>query len=73
METRRIAVPVLVLAALMLASPSTARTPDDDMSRARTYALHECTAQNRTAAEYTWGHNEIDRYRACMARRGETE
>jgi hypothetical protein len=65
--------PVLVLATLLLASPSTARVPDDDMHPDRVQALRECTAASRTLADYTWGHNEINRYRACMARRGELE
>jgi hypothetical protein len=39
----------------------------------REAAIAECNAEARGLAQMTWGHQELDMYRSCMARRGHME
>ena len=39
----------------------------------RVEALRACNEQAASLREYTWGAEQSDRYRACMAGRGEPE
>jgi hypothetical protein len=36
-------------------------------------AIHECNQQASKFANYAWGNNDSDHYRACMAQRGHQE
>jgi hypothetical protein len=39
----------------------------------RETAIGQCSAEMRSYPQLTWGHQEIDRYRTCMARMGHME
>jgi hypothetical protein len=62
---------VLALGLSVIATPSLAQRSEVDGERAR--ALQEC---NQAAAKYpqnTWGHQQLDIYRSCMANHGQPE
>ena len=63
----------LGLALAAVASPSLAQRSEIPMSSAREQALHECNAAAAKYKQYTWGHQEIDAYRSCMANHGQQE
>ena len=75
---------VTMIAALTLASGSAAfaaprstqqngDTQWDHMSAARASAIHECSVMADKFLNYTWGDQESDHYRACMAQHGQQE
>ena len=43
------------------------------MSGARASAIHECNEKAAPFREYTWGDEESQRYRSCMAEHGQVE
>jgi hypothetical protein len=45
------------------------------MSSGREQALRECNGNGEAGkmSQGTWGHQQVDNYRACMAQRGEKE
>ncbi len=43
------------------------------MSAARVRALHDCTALEQKWDQRTWGVQQLDVYRACMADHGQAE
>ena len=43
------------------------------LSAVRTKALEECNQQASKFQDHVWGNTEIDRYRTCMADRGQPE
>jgi hypothetical protein len=47
-----------------------AAPPMDD---ARMKALQECGAMEKKYTQETWGVQQLDTYRACMAQRGQQE
>lgn len=53
-----------------LVQPANAARPIDD---ARMKALQECGALERKYPQATWGVQQLDVYRACMAQRGQQE
>jgi hypothetical protein len=62
---------VLALGLSVIATPSLAQRSEVDGARAR--ALQEC---NQAAAKYpqhTWGDQQLDIYRSCMANHGQPE
>jgi hypothetical protein len=62
---------VLALGISVIATPSLAQRTEVEGARART--LQEC---NQAAAKYpqtTWGHQQLDIYRSCMANHGQPE
>ena len=63
----------LGLAIAAVASPSLAQRSETPMSSAREQALRECNAAAAKYRQYTWGHQESDAYRACMANHGQQE
>ena len=64
---------VVALAIAATASPSLAQSNGNHMTSAREQALHECNTAAAKYRQYTWGHQEIDTYRACMANHGQPE
>src|SRR5262245_29398275 len=56
-----------------VASPSLAQRSETPMNSAREQALRECNSAAAKYRQYTWGHQEIDTYRACMADHGQQE
>jgi hypothetical protein len=52
-----------------------ARAVSDEtrMTSSRASALHDCNEQAAPLREYTWGLEQTDVYRACMAGRGQPE
>ena len=63
----------LGLALAALASPSFAQRSEQPMSTTREQAIRECNGIAGKYSQYTWGHAQIDTYRACMAQHGEQE
>jgi hypothetical protein len=49
------------------------RSEGDQIDSARAQALRECSRLEQRYSEPSWGHQEIDVYRACMARHGQPE
>ena len=49
------------------------RSEGDQTDSARAQALQECSRLEQRYSEPSWGHQEIDVYRACMARHGQPE
>ncbi len=49
-----------------------AQSPPEAIGSRET-AMAECNADARRYSQMTYGHQEIDYYRACMARKGHTE
>jgi hypothetical protein len=49
--------------------------PNSDimMSGGRTTAIRECNNKAASLKDYTWGEQQADSYRACMAERGQPE
>jgi hypothetical protein len=43
------------------------------MDDARMKALQECGAMEKKYTQETWGVQQLDMYRACMAQRGQEE
>jgi hypothetical protein len=43
------------------------------MSGARAAAIRDCNEKAASLRDYTWGDQQSDQYRACMAQRGEQE
>jgi hypothetical protein len=65
---------VLGLAVSVLATPSFAQRSDGGeagMSSAREKALRDCNGEAGKMSQGTWGHQQLDNYRTCMAQRGE--
>jgi hypothetical protein len=54
-------------------SPTTGRNGATHMNAARSAAIRECTSAEAKMNEYTWGDNEFQRYRSCMAEHGQPE
>jgi len=53
------------------ASPSFAqRAEQGGMDSARQRALHDCTSESGKMTQYTWGVQQLDKYRSCMAQHG---
>ena len=68
----------LGLAMTALATPSIAQLREGGeagMSSGREKALRECNGNGEAGkmSQGTWGHQQVDNYRACMAQRGEKE
>ena len=68
----------LGLAMTALATPSLAQLREGGeagMSSGREKALCECNGNGEAGkmSQGTWGHQQVDNYRACMAQRGEKE
>jgi hypothetical protein len=59
----------LGLAMTALATPSFAQ----QMSASREKALRDCNGEAGKMSQGTWGVQQVDNYRACMAQRGEQE
>lgn len=65
---------LVALAVGASATPSFAqRSEGDQIDSARAQALRECSRLEQRYSEPSWGHQEIDVYRACMARHGQPE
>jgi hypothetical protein len=67
---------VLACGLSVVATPSFAQRSEDHenhMSSQREQALRECNAAVAKYKQYTWGHQEIDIYRTCMANHGQQE
>jgi hypothetical protein len=49
--------------------------PDSDMSlnRDRAAAIRDCNGKAASLREYTWGEEQDQRYRSCMAEHGQME
>jgi hypothetical protein len=47
--------------------------PAPPMGDARMKALQECDAMEKKYPQETWGVQQLDMYRACMAQRGQHE
>jgi hypothetical protein len=60
---------ILVGSAALIQTASAA-TP---MSKARMKALQECSGMENKYVQSTWGVQELDMYRACMAQQGQPE
>jgi hypothetical protein len=55
-------------------TPGFAQTSQgDNVDSARAQALQDCSREEQRYTEPSWGHQEIDVYRACMARHGQPE
>src|SRR5262245_18331385 len=63
----------LGLAIAAAASPSLAQRSETPMSSAREQGLRECHVAAAKYKQYTWGHQERDAYRSCMANHGQQE
>lgn len=65
---------LVALAVGASATPNFAqRSEGDQIDSARAQALRECSRLEQRYSEPSWGHQEIDVYRACMARHGQPE
>jgi hypothetical protein len=71
--THHLTAPVVALALVATATPSLAQSVEESIGPARANAVHSCSVEAGRLAQYTWGHNAIDRYRACMAEHGRVE
>jgi hypothetical protein len=71
--THHLTASALVLAAVAFAAPSLAQSTDDAMSPGRANAIRECSTESAKLSQQTWGKNEIQVYRGCMAERGQME
>ena len=60
----------ILFGAPALVQPANAAPP---MDAAREKALHECGAMEEKYVQETWGVQQLDMYRACMAQRGQQE
>jgi hypothetical protein len=60
----------LLVGSTALVQAANAVTP---ISKARMKALQECTVLEDKYAQYTWGVQQLDLYRACMAQHGQQE
>jgi len=69
----RLAVLALGLTVTALASPSFAQRSEDQTSRARAAAVHDCSVKAQNYKQYTWGVTQLQVYRACMAQHGQQE
>jgi hypothetical protein len=70
-QTGASAVFVLALGLSVIATPSLAQRSEVDGARAR--ALQECNQAAAKYPQYTWGHQQLDIYRSCMANHGQPE
>jgi hypothetical protein len=65
---------LVALAVAASTTPSFAQTSQGDkVDSARAQALQDCSRVEQRYTEPSWGHQEIDVYRACMARHGQPE
>jgi hypothetical protein len=65
---------LVALAVCATATPGLAqRSEGGEVDSARAQALQECSRLEQRYSEPSWGHQEIDAYRACMARHGQPE
>lgn len=65
---------VLVLGLSVLATPSFAqRSERGEVDGARARALQECSQEMSKYSQSTWGHQQLDHYRSCMANHGQQE
>jgi len=65
---------LVALAVGASATPGFAQRSDgDEVNSARAQALQECSRLEQGYSEPSWGHQEIDVYRACMARHVQPE
>jgi len=64
---------VLACGLSVLATPSFAQRSENHMTSERAQALRECNTAAARYKQYTWGHQEIDTYRSCMANHGQQE
>jgi hypothetical protein len=64
---------VLALGLSVVATPSFAQRSENHMTSEREQALRECNSAAAKYRQYTWGHQEIDAYRTCMANQGQQE
>jgi hypothetical protein len=53
------------------ATPRSAQSPGEHISAARAEALHACAARESRYPDDSWGVQEIEIYRACMAQHGQ--
>jgi hypothetical protein len=49
--------------------------PNSDMTLggSRALAIHECNSKTASLKDYTWGDDQSQRYRSCMAEHGQIE
>jgi len=49
--------------------------PNSDMTMggSRAMALHDCNSKTESLRDYTWGDDQSQRYRSCMAGHGQVE
>lgn len=65
---------LVALAVAASTTPGFAQTSQGDkVDSARAQALQDCSRVEQRYTEPSWGHQEIDVYRACMARHGQPE
>jgi hypothetical protein len=64
---------VLAFGLSVVATPSFAQRSENHMTSERGQALRECNTAAARYKQYTWGHQEIDTYRSCMANHGQQE
>jgi hypothetical protein len=72
MEAIMFIVRVVVLAFVVVASPSFAQS-DNRISTSRAQAIHDCNIQASKYFQHLWGNWESDVYRACMVQHGQRE
>ncbi len=86
--TKRHSIAAFALAAALAAgaAPASAQTADSfdanleaigprlaARAAERAQALRECNGQSERLTNYTWGSQQLEVYRACMARHGQPE
>ena len=64
---------LVALAVAASTTPGCQTSQGDKVDSARAQALQECSRVEQRYTEPSWGHQEIDVYRACMARHGQPE
>jgi len=70
--THRLAAAAIGIAVIGFALPASAQSAEN-VRHGRTAAIHDCTSMEQKYSEPTWGLQETDQYRACMARHGQQE